>query len=188
MKISPYSFLLFIYSLPVDSNLLKLNCKNNLFKISFSINKLKCWEFKLTISRLSPSLDVLISQISNQIDLNFEVGDNASLIINFGIERIIGNHITDLGDNTDPSGSPINMILNSLNSSNSIVNFARNQRNRLIGLGLDYKIGKGAMIFFRHNLYSYHDPNFVLNNLKGSETMLELKILFWWWKTIDCYY
>ena len=124
------------------------------------------------------NLDVLISQISNQIDLNFEVGDNASLILNFGIERIIGNHITDLGDNNDPSGSPINMILNSLNSSNSIVNFARNQRNRLIGLGLDYKIGKGAMIFFRHNLYSYYDPNFVLNNLKGSETMLELKILF----------
>ena len=124
------------------------------------------------------NLDVLISQISNQIDLNFEVGDNASLILNFGIERIIGNHITDLGDNTDPSGSPINMILNSLNSSNSIVNFARNQRNRLIGIGLDYKIGKDAMIFFRHNIYSYHDPNFVLNNLKGSETMLELKILF----------
>ena len=124
------------------------------------------------------NLDVLISQISNQIDFNFEVSDNASIILNFGIERIIGNHITDLGDNTDSSGSPINMILNRLNSSNSIVNFARNQRNRLIGLGLDYKIGKGAMIFFRHNLYSYHDPNFVLNNLKGSETMLELKILF----------
>ena len=124
------------------------------------------------------NLDVLISQISNQIDFNFEVSDNASLILNFGIERIIGNHITDLGDNTDPSGSPVNMILNSLNSSNSIVNFARNQRNRLIGMGLDYKIGKDAMIFFRHNLYSYHDPNFVLNNLKGSETMLELKILF----------
>ena len=124
------------------------------------------------------NLDVLISQISNQIDFNFEVSDNASIILNFGIERIIGNHITDLGDNTDPSGSPINMILNSLNSRNSIVNFARNQRNRLIGMGLDYKIGKDAMIFFRHNLYSYQDPNFVFNNLKGSETMIELKILF----------
>ena len=124
------------------------------------------------------NLDVLISQISNQIDFNLEVSDNASLILNFGMERIIGNHITDLGDNTDPSGSPINMILNRLNPTNSIVNFARNQRNRLIGMGLDYKIGKDAMIFFRHNLYSYHDPNFVLNNLKGSETMLELKILF----------
>ena len=124
------------------------------------------------------NLDVLISQISNQIDFNFEVSDNASIILNFGIERIIGNHITDLGDNTHTSGSPVNMILNSLNSNNSIVNFARNQRNRLIGMGLDYKIGKEAMIFFRHNLYGYHDPNFVLNNLKGSETMLELKILF----------
>ena len=124
------------------------------------------------------NLDVLISQISNQIDFNLEVSDNASLILNFGIERIIGNHLTDLGDNTDSSGSPINLILNRLNPNKSIVNLARNQRNRLIGIGLDYKIGKDAMIFFRHNLYSYHDPNFVLNNLKGSETMLELKILF----------
>ena len=79
---------------------------------------------------------------------------------------------------TDSSGSPINLILNRLNPTNSIVNLARNQRNRLIGIGLDYKIGKDAMIFFRHNLYSYYDPNFVLNNLKGSETMLGLKILF----------
>ena len=124
------------------------------------------------------NLDVLISQISNQIDFNLEVSDNASLILNFGMERIIGNHITDLGDNTDSSGSPINLILNRLNPTNSIVNLARNQRNRLIGIGLDYKIGKDAVIFFRHNLYSYYDPNFVLNNLKGSETMLELKILF----------
>ena len=63
------------------------------------------------------------------------------------MERIIGNHITDLGDNTDSSGSPINLILNRLNPTNSIVNLARNQRNRLIGIGLDYKIGKDAMIF-----------------------------------------
>ena len=124
------------------------------------------------------NLDVLISQISNQIDFNLELSDKASLILNFGIERIIGNHLTDIGDNTDPSGSTVNMILNSINSGNSIVNFSRNQRNRLIGLGLDYKIGKDAMIFLRHNLYNYYDPNFVLNNLKGSETMLELKILF----------
>ena len=124
------------------------------------------------------NLDVLISQISNQIDFNLELSDKASLILNFGIERIIGNHLTDIGDNTDPSGSTVNMILNSINSGNSIVNFSRNQRNRLIGMGLDYKIGKDAMIFLRHNLYNYYDPNFVLNNLKGSETMLELKILF----------
>ena len=50
--------------------------------------------------------------------------------------------------------------------------------NRLIGLGIDFKIGNNAMIFLRHNLYKYYDPNFVLNHLKGNETMLELKILF----------
>ena len=34
------------------------------------------------------------------------------------------------------------------------------------------------MLFIRHNWYKYYDPNFVLNNLRGTETMLEIKILF----------
>ena len=46
------------------------------------------------------NLDVLISQISNQIDFNLEL-TNKALILNFGLERIIGNHLTDIGDNTD---------------------------------------------------------------------------------------
>ena len=57
-------------------------------------------------------------------------------------------------------------------------NFARNQRNRLLGFGLDYKIGDNAMLFLRHNRYRYYDPNFIENHLKGTETMLELKITF----------
>ena len=58
------------------------------------------------------------------------------------------------------------------------VNRARNQRNRLIGIGFDYKIGENAMLFFRHNRYRYFDPNFVENHLQGTENMLELKITF----------
>ena len=55
---------------------------------------------------------------------------------------------------------------------------SRNQKNTLIGFGLDYKIGQNAMVFYRYNQYQYFDPNFIENHLKGWEMILELKINF----------
>jgi hypothetical protein len=76
-------------------------------------------------------------------------------------------------------GSPVNILFETLGLKKfNQNNFSRNQRNRLIGFGIDYKIGKRAMLFLRHNFYKYYDPNFISNNIEGSETMLELKILF----------
>ena len=34
------------------------------------------------------------------------------------------------------------------------------------------------MLFLRHSRYRYFDPNFIGNHLSGSETMLELKMMF----------
>ena len=48
----------------------------------------------------------------------------------------------------------------------------------MVGMGLDYRIGERAMLFVRHSRYRYFDPNFIENNLTGSETMLELKMMF----------
>ena len=53
-----------------------------------------------------------------------------------------------------------------------------NQKNTLLGFGLDYKIGQNAMVFYRYNQYRYFDPNFIENHLKGWEMILELKINF----------
>jgi hypothetical protein len=120
----------------------------------------------------------LISQLSQEIDFSLEVTENAVLVFSYGIERVIGNQFTDLGDNVEPSST--NLLFNWLGWEKLAPreNFARNQRNRLLGFGLDYKIGDNAMLFLRHNRYRYYDPNFIENHLKGTETMLELKITF----------
>ena len=123
------------------------------------------------------NLEMLISQLSNEIDLSLEINENTYMVLNIGIERIIGNNLTERGDNNSSLGSPINLI-NHFFNENSVRNFERNQRNSLIGCGIDYKIGDNAMLFLRQNFYKYYDPNFLFNNLKGTETMLELKFLF----------
>ena len=123
------------------------------------------------------NLEMLISQLSNEIDLSLEINENTYMVLNIGIERIIGSNLTERGDNNSSLGSPINLIHHFFNE-NSVRNFERNQRNSLIGCGIDYKIGDNAMLFLRQNFYKYYDPNFEFNNLKGTETMLELKFLF----------
>ncbi|MBD00126.1 MAG: hypothetical protein CL841_02030 [Crocinitomicaceae bacterium] len=119
----------------------------------------------------------LISQLSNEIDFSYEMNENAVLVLSYGIERVLGNRFTDLGDNIEPSSTNLLSEFLGIDKFNK-VNTARNQRNRLIGIGFDYKIGENAMLFFRHNRYRYFDPNFVENHLQGTENMLELKITF----------
>tara|TARA_Y100000589_G_scaffold327298_1_gene368842 strand:+ start:223 stop:2109 length:1887 start_codon:yes stop_codon:yes gene_type:complete len=119
----------------------------------------------------------LISQISQEIDFSYELNKKTVLVLSYGLERVIGNEFTDIGDSDEASST--NLFLKFLGLDNpENFNTARNQRNRLIGVGLDYKIGENAMIFFRHNRYRYFDPNFIENHLKGTETMLELKLTF----------
>ena len=70
-------------------------------------------------------MDVLISQVSNQFDFNLELTNSTSLILNFGLERIIGNHLTGIGDSNDSKGAPVNIILNRLKPNNSIFTFIK---------------------------------------------------------------
>lgn len=126
------------------------------------------------------NLQSIISQFSQEFDFSLELNSNTILILSYGIERVIGSSVTGLGDqDLQLGGNSINILLETLGikkfNSN---NFSRNQRNRLFGVGIDHHIGDNAMLFLRQNFYSYNDPNFVLNNLKGTETMLELKLLF----------
>ena len=121
--------------------------------------------------------NALISQLSQEIDISYSITKNAVLVLSYGIERIIGNEFTDIGDSPDANSSSLFFEWLGLERFNTYNN-ARNQRNRLLGIGLDYKIGANAILFLRHNQYRYYDPNFIENHLKGSETMLELKITF----------
>lgn len=119
----------------------------------------------------------LISQLSKEVDLSVELNDKTSIVLSYGIEKILGNTSTDIGDN--PEATSTNILFERLGLENLYrYTNSRNQKNTLYGLGLDYKIGQNAMIFFRYNQYRYFDPNFIENHLKGWETILELKINF----------
>ena len=119
----------------------------------------------------------LIQQLSQEIDLSFEVSPKAIVVISYGIEKIIGNEFTDIGD--APEASSTNRFFENIGWERFYhYTRNRNQKNTLIGVGLDYKIAQNTMLFLRHNRYTYFDPNFIENHLKGWETMLELKITF----------
>ena len=119
----------------------------------------------------------LISQFSQEIDFSLEINKKTSLILSYGIEKILGNSSTDIGDNLESTST--NSFFEKLGLKNLYrYTYARNQKNTLLGLGLDYKIAQNAMVFFRLNKYQYIDPNFIENHLKGWESILELKINF----------
>ena len=120
---------------------------------------------------------VLISQISEEIDFSFELSQKAALVLSYGIEKVLGNSYTDIGDNPEPTAT--NKFFEQLGLENLYrYTNSRNQKNTLLGFGLDYKINHNAMVFYRYNQYWYFDPNFIENNLKGWEMILELKINF----------
>ena len=119
----------------------------------------------------------LISQLSEEIDFSIELSKKSALVLSYGIEKILGNASTDIGDS--PVATTTNTFFELLGLENlyRYTNY-RNQKNTLLGFGLDYKIGQNAMLFYRYNQYRYFDPNFIENHLKGWEMMLELKINF----------
>ena len=119
----------------------------------------------------------LISQLSEEIDFSFELSNKAALVLSYGIEKILGNSSTDIGDS--PEATATNTFFEQLGLENLYrYTNSRNQKNTSFGFGLDYKIGNNAMLFYRCSQYRYFDPNFIENHLKGWEMMLELKINF----------
>ena len=142
----------------------------------FSLTRLNTCQKDLNILPQMGS-EVLITQLSQEVDLSYEITDKAALVLTYGIEKVMGNEYTDIGDNPDSTAT--NSFLESLGLENLFrYTNSRNQKNTLFGLGLDYKIGNDAMLFYRYNRYRYFDPNFIENHLKGWEMMLELKINF----------
>ena len=142
----------------------------------FSLTRLNTCQKDL---QLLPKLgsQALISQLSEEIDFSIELNEKAALVLSYGIEKVLGNSSTDIGDS--PEATATNTFFESLGLENLYrYTNSRNQKNTLLGFGLDYKIGQNAMVFYRYNQYRYFDPNFIENHLKGWEMILELKINF----------
>ena len=142
----------------------------------FSLTRLNTCQRNL---KIFPQIgnQAFISQFSEEIDFSIELNEKAALVLSYGIEKILGNTYTDKGDSEKSSSS--NVFFEKLGFENlyRYTNY-RNQKNTLLGFGLDYKIGHNAMVFYRYNKYRYFDPNFIENHLKGWEMILELKINF----------
>ena len=142
----------------------------------FSLTRLNTCQKDL---QLLPQIgsQTLISQLSEEIDFSIELNEKAALVLSYGIEKVLGNSSTDIGDS--PEATATNSFFESLGLDNLYrYTNSRNQKNTLLGFGLDYKIGQNAMVFYRYNQYRYFDPNFIENHLKGWEMILELKINF----------
>ena len=138
---------------------------------------------RLNSCQRSPSLtpvlgrEAILSQFSQEFDASLSLSDDAVLVLGYGIERVIGNEDTNLGD--AGTTSPTSVLFDWLGAESLYHrNAQRNQRNRMFGFGLDMRVGDRAMLFLRHSRYRYFDPNFIENHLSGSETMLELKMTF----------
>jgi hypothetical protein len=129
--------------------------------------------------RWAPELNLnsILTQVSQEVDFSLQLSKNVIVVASYGIERIIGNDQTDLGDAV--SSSPTSLFFDWIGYEKGVENTsARNQRNRLLGLGLDYQVSSNVGFFLRHNIYRFYDPNFIENRLAGTETMLELKVTF----------
>ncbi len=142
----------------------------------FSLTRLNsCQKYLKAIPQFGNQ--VLISQISEEIDFSIEMSEKSALVLSYGVEKILGNASTDIGDSPEATSTNTFFERLGLEKLYRYTNY-RNQKNTLFGFGLDYKIGQNAMVFFRYNQYRYFDPNFIDNHLKGWETMLEIKINF----------
>lgn len=84
------------------------------------------------------------------------VHNKISLVGMTGLERVVGNDRTSLATN----GKPID------------------QTGYGYGFGVDYDVSPTAGIYFRQRWYSFSDKNFVLDQFKGYDTTVELKIFF----------
>ncbi len=101
----------------------------------------------------------------HEFDAVFMINKEVSLITSFGKEYITGNSQLNKGDNVD-------------GKLGSTFNNAINQESNLFGLGLDLAIAKNTNLYIRRRWFSQEDKSFVKDNIKGTETTIELKLYF----------
>lgn len=101
----------------------------------------------------------------HELDAIFKLSKYMSLVTTFGKEYIKGNNQLNRGDNVDG-------ILGSL------ANDPVNQEGTLFGLGIDYRISNNTYLYARKRWFNQQDKSFVKDQIKGTETTIELKVFF----------
>ena len=115
-----------------------------------------------------------IRHFNQQFDICYELGKRTTLVLKYGMERVLGNRYTDV-DNADPY--PLDNTWGV--TEDYIPSYKpRNQFGNFLGFGFDVKLNEGAYLFLRHAAFHYYDKSFSATNIKGSESTIELKINF----------
>ncbi|MFN8437709.1 MAG: hypothetical protein U0V72_08720 [Cytophagales bacterium] len=109
--------------------------------------------------KVAPSLNSqsYIHTVYNETSAYFQIHKKLTLLAFYSVQMAKGNHNTQL---STENGNPVN------------------QKSYGYGGGIDYDFSENAGIFLRHRWMSHKDQSFVLDNFKGQETIVELKIFF----------
>jgi hypothetical protein len=87
----------------------------------------------------------------------YQISSRYTLVGFYGIERVVANNRTKL---STENGKAVD------------------QTGHAIGFGIDYDFSDNAGLYLRHRWMDHQDRNFVLDQFKGQETTLELKLFF----------
>ena len=98
-----------------------------------------------------------IRQYTSEVEAYYMISRGLLLNGYFGIERTLGNYLTDIDE---------------------ITRRPRNQYGQGFGLGCDIDMGKNARLYIRHRWYSFKDTSFELDQFKGRELTVEIKAFF----------
>lgn len=101
--------------------------------------------------------EAYIRQYVNELELYYQLSDILMVSGYAGIERTLGNYLTDINEETRRP---------------------RNQTGTGYGAGVDINLGKNAFLYVRNRWFFFEDESFPLDTFRGQETMVELKIFF----------
>lgn len=101
----------------------------------------------------------------HELDAVIMIMSKASAIFTYGKEYIRGNNQMNKGDN-------VNNVLG------SSVNSPINQESDLVGIGFDLALNKSTNLYLRRRWFSQKDASFIKDDIKGTETTIELKLYF----------
>jgi opacity protein-like surface antigen len=105
---------------------------------------------------VAPSSDAYVKLFFEDLTFAYRLGKKYNIVANTGFESVKGGSQTQIA----PNGKHID------------------QFGYAFGGGIDYDFTPTAGIHLRHKWMSHKDKNFVLDQFKGQETTLELKVFF----------
>ena len=155
---------------------LQLKYKTRLFSKNLFLFSLTNYNTAQDFFSILPVMNstAFIRHFNQQFDACYELTNRTTLVLKYGIERVIGNKFTNV-DDTDPYPNDITWGV----SEDYIPSYKpRDQFGNFIGFGFDIKLNEGAYLFLRHAAFHFYDKNFEATNIKGSESTIELKINF----------